>query len=271
MSSFVSRSGWGARSPSGGRNAISAHPAGVAIHWEGPEMGPRDHSTCDDLMRSIQSYHMDNNGWSDIAYNLCVCTHGYIYEGRGKGVGSAANGTTQANNDYYAVCALVGENDAQPDVMISGIQDAAEMARSWGAANTVVGHRDLFNTACPGDSLYSHVVVGTFNAGSVPVNGGGSTPPPTSAAPKFPLPAGHYFGPKSGPPESHSGYYNNDDDKFRPWQQRMSDRGWEITVDGLYGPETDNVCTQFQQEKGLMVDGLIGNQTWGAAWTEPVT
>jgi Putative peptidoglycan binding domain len=104
----------------------------------------------------------------------------------------------------------------------------------------------------------------------------GGTPPPQPPAPggvspPFPLPGGHYFGPKSGPPESHSGYYNNDDDKFRPWQAQMSARGWTIAVDGLYGPQTADVCRSFQAEKGLAVDGLIGPQTWSTAWTAPVT
>lgn len=93
---------------------------------------------------------------------------------------------------------------------------------------------------------------------------------PGVPAPAFPLPSGYYFGPKTGPKQSVSGYYS-----YRPqlqqWQQRMRDRGWDITPDGLYGPQTDAVVTAFQREKGLNVDGLIGPQTWAAAWTAPVT
>lgn len=235
-------------------------------------MGTPPHSECDDVVRGIQNYHMDTQGWSDIAYNIAVCVHGYQYEGRGKGIGSAANGSTQANADWYAVCALVGEGDPQPPDLIQGLKDAAATCRSWGAGNGSCGHRDLYATACPGDDLYALVRQGVFTSGgSSGGGGGGSTPPPTTAAPTFPLPAGHYFGPKSGPDESHSGYFNNDDDRFRPWQQRMADRGWTITADGLYGPESAGVAGQFQAEKGLAVDELIGAETWGAAWTEPVT
>ena len=42
-------------------------------------------------------------------------------------------------------------------------------------------------------------------------------------------------------------------------------------ADGLYGPETARVARGFQSEKGLAVDGLIGPDTWDAAWTSPVT
>ena len=90
------------------------------------------------------------------------------------------------------------------------------------------------------------------------------------AAPAFPLPRGSYFGPKSGPAQSVSGYYSHRED-LRRWQQRMHDRGWQITVDGLYGPNTEQNAREFQAEKGLTVDGLIGRDTWAAAWTSAVT
>lgn len=58
----------------------------------------------------------------------------------------------------------------------------------------------------------------------------------------------------------------------RTWQQRMRDRGWSITVDGKYGPASARVASQFQAEKGLRpVDGIVGPDTWRAAWTSPVT
>jgi hypothetical protein len=43
---------------------------GTCCHWEGTSLGTFPHHTCDDKMRSIQDFHMDQRGWSDIAY--CV-------------------------------------------------------------------------------------------------------------------------------------------------------------------------------------------------------
>lgn len=89
-------------------------------------------------------------------------------------------------------------------------------------------------------------------------------------APPFPLPAGSYFGPKSGPAASVSGYFSHRED-FRMWQTQMKSRGWDIDPDGLYGNQSGNVAEGFQSEKHLVVDRLIGPVTWAAAWTEPVT
>ena len=55
------------------------------------------------------------------------------------------------------------------------------------------------------------------------------------------------------------------------WQQQMAARGWNIGVDDAYGSQSENVCRQFQAEKGLGVDGVVGPITWDAAWTAPVT
>jgi hypothetical protein len=126
-------------------------------------------------MRSIQNYHMDTQGWSDIAYNLAVCEHGYIFEGRGKGKGSGANGTSDANHNYPSVCALVGENDPQPSALDNGIADAVAKLRGWGVGTSMRGHRDFVSTACPGNAIYNKMKDGRYSNGSS--GGGGSTPP----------------------------------------------------------------------------------------------
>lgn len=57
----------------------------------------------------------------------------------------------------------------------------------------------------------------------------------------------------------------------RTWQQQMANRGWRLAVDGWYGPQSYGTAKTFQAEKGLVVDGVVGRQTWDAAWTAPVT
>lgn len=56
------------------------------------------------------------------------------------------------------------------------------------------------------------------------------------------------------------------DENVQQWQQRMKDRGWDIDVDGLYGPASESIARQFQQAKDLAVDGIVGPETWEASF-----
>lgn len=119
-------------------------------------------------------------------------------------------------------------------------------------------------------SLVNMADVGVTAPPHVPLVGDRPPVRPALQVPAFPLPAGYYFGPKSGPKQSVSGYYSHRSDLKR-WQQRMADRGWRLGVDGLYGPRTADVASKFQREKGLTVDSKIGANTWRAAWSAAVT
>jgi hypothetical protein len=81
--------------------------------------------------------------------------------------------------------------------------------------------------------------------------------------------------PGGGAPPLHVDYFgqahNAQCPDVRTWQAQMQARGWSIAADGIYGPASAQACQQFQSEKGLGVDGLVGPQTWGATWTAPVT
>jgi peptidoglycan hydrolase-like protein with peptidoglycan-binding domain len=88
------------------------------------------------------------------------------------------------------------------------------------------------------------------------------------SAPDFPWPSDHWIGQASDDSRNHSGCYGDPDESHvRTWQQKMKDRGWSLGADGCYGPESENVCRQFQDEKGLDVDGDVGPKTWDATWT----
>lgn len=162
---FVSREEWGARHANTSTNIT---PEGVAIHWEGPHMGTPAHVDCAPRVRGIQSFHMEGNGWADVAYSAIVCPHGSVFEGRGRGHRTAANGTNDGNQRYYAVCYLGGEGDPFTEEAQTGINDAIE----WLGGGEIVGHRDLTSTACPGEEIYAWVQAGH------PSPGGPPAPPP---------------------------------------------------------------------------------------------
>lgn len=61
-------------------------------------------------------------------------------------------------------------------------------------------------------------------------------------------------------------------DDIRDIQARLQERGWPITVDGWYGPQSDFIVRAFQSEKGLEADGIVGPLTWDCAFrTDNIT
>ncbi|MFH8926404.1 peptidoglycan recognition family protein [Streptomyces pristinaespiralis] len=175
---LVSRAAWGARGyrlPSGATLYSSSRRRGVKLHYLGTAYSDRSHDRCDDYVRQLQAQHMDGNGWSDIGYSFLVCTHGYVYEGRGLRRRNSANGNTTLNEQDYAVCLLVGSSGlTRPtDAQLHGARNAIDYCRSEGPAGTWLGgHRDGYATSCPGDPIYVWAKKGAPRPGAT------STPAP---------------------------------------------------------------------------------------------
>jgi peptidoglycan hydrolase-like protein with peptidoglycan-binding domain len=54
------------------------------------------------------------------------------------------------------------------------------------------------------------------------------------------------------------------DENVRTIQYLLNHRDRDVTVDGVFGPGTEDEVRGFQDGKGLTVDGEVGNQTWPA-------
>ena len=58
----------------------------------------------------------------------------------------------------------------------------------------------------------------------------------------------------------------------RAWQARMRQRGWRITVDGRFGPQSAGVAQRFAAEKRLPVaPGSLDRAVYTGAWSLAVT
>jgi hypothetical protein len=204
---------------------------------------------------------------------------------------------TAANANPYSVqaelCAFAAwtsaDWDAHPTMLDNTAKWIAEEAAAFGIPLVVL---DASQAQGGGSGVCQHADLGSAGGGhwdcgsSFPLArlvemAGGQAPSPSPPSPSpspegpgpaFPYPSGHYLGQPSGDPDCHSGYYGGvDQSNVATWQAQMSVRGWAITADGMFGPQSEDVARSFQSEKGLSVDGMVGPQTWGAAWSEPIT
>jgi peptidoglycan hydrolase-like protein with peptidoglycan-binding domain len=56
----------------------------------------------------------------------------------------------------------------------------------------------------------------------------------------------------------------NTGDAVRAVQRQLHERSGWLTIDGIFGPQTDSVVRDFQTFCGLGVDGIVGPITWNA-------
>lgn len=152
---FVSRSQWGARDTSGALTRINLPVSNIYIHHTESPSGPDPAA----IWRGVQAYHMNSRGYADIAYEAGIATDGTVYEGRVTWAVGAH--TLNHNRDGHAIC-FIGNYQLDPPTDAQ-INAARELIADWQAkgicvANpTILGHRDVFATACPGDAAYAQL------------------------------------------------------------------------------------------------------------------
>ncbi|MFD8611086.1 peptidoglycan-binding protein [Streptomyces sp. NPDC059631] len=159
--SIISRATWGATAWD--RNPKSSGPATVSlsqrteyfVHYDGAAHITR---TGYAIPRAIEAEHLAQ-GWAGIGYNFVVDQAGNIYEGRGwdrqgahcpghnisgLGVQVAVGGDQEPSTAALAACRALYD----------------EACRRTGRNLAKKGHKDGFNTLCPGTKLYAWVKAG---------------------------------------------------------------------------------------------------------------
>jgi hypothetical protein len=242
-----------------GRTTFKKQRKGLAFHWEGVSTKQAGLESSFETLRNIQRAHLANKkeGYIDIAYNFAVDYLGNVFELRGWDVQGGANGTTAANETYISVCYLAGPGQPFTDAAKQAFKSIRSEADKRGIGSENKPHSAFKATACPGDEIRAFIP--TLSGGeSVPSTSKPSPAQPpaqTSQAPAF-------------PGIMRRGHKGNNVSRF---QQRLKDRGWSIVVDGDFGPKTELIVKQFQKEKNLTADGIVGPITWGQFWNAPIS
>lgn len=179
---IVSRAAWHANeSIVRARAVYTGAVRAVFIHHTG-ESNDYDCADAPDLVRAVEQSHIEGNGWDDIGYNFLVDRCGTIYEGRAGGVTRSVRGahTTGFNADSVGIAVLGdyrnGEKvpaavvralaevaawklqpgvDPEGKVRLVSTNDKSRYPKGKAAVlNVISGHRDTYETTCPGQALY---------------------------------------------------------------------------------------------------------------------
>jgi len=114
------------------------------------------------VVRGIYYFHTVTRGWGDIGYNYLVDQHGNIYEGRQGGLGVVAAHALGSNYGSVGISVLGNFMNSYPaqdtlDALTNLISYVSQQTGVSLNSKTVVGHRDVDATACPGDHLYADI------------------------------------------------------------------------------------------------------------------
>jgi hypothetical protein len=136
------------------------------------------------IVRGIEIYHVQGNGWDDIGYNLLVDKYGQVFEGRYGGVDRAVIGAhAEGFNTGSVGVAVLGDYTSAK--LPAAAKTALEQVLAWRLdlahidplstfewlsggnprfpsgipvfLRAIAGHRDTGFTDCPGNSLYAQL------------------------------------------------------------------------------------------------------------------
>lgn len=166
---IYSTSEWGARPPSSPVTINNYRPSYIVVHHTATG-NSTDYSLAHafSLSRSIQNWHMDNNGWIDSGQHFTISRGGYITEGRHRSLETLRGGTTfvygthagPANSESIGIENEGTYTSVAPTTALYNalVDQCAYICQKYGlSATEIYGHRDFMSTACPGDVLYSRL------------------------------------------------------------------------------------------------------------------
>jgi hypothetical protein len=185
---IISRAAWGAQPfrCAGGPQNAGQLLFGVVHHTVNSNTySPSDSAQ---IVGNIQAYHMFTLGYCDIAYNFLVDRYGQVFEGRDGGTTQAVLGAhTGGFNSHSTGVAVIGDFSNGGTLIPEAGWDALVHLLRWkfslhginplgpfttisngggsrypsGAVVTLpvslVGHRDLWPTVCPGDGIWNYL------------------------------------------------------------------------------------------------------------------
>ncbi len=116
------------------------------------------------MLRSIQAYHQNSRGWDDIGYNFVIDRFGRIWEGRAGSLYRPVIGAHASNVNTGSVgVAYLGDgtNARLTSTAVTALGRflgwKLSLHRSRPSRTNIVGHRNVGQTSCPGNTVYTQL------------------------------------------------------------------------------------------------------------------
>ena len=178
---MITRAQWGANEAI--RRAQPSYAPSVSVIFVHHTATPNGYAAADSaaIVRSIYTYHVKSNGWNDIGYNYLVDAYGQVFEGRYGGIDKNVIGAqTLGFNTGSAGIAIIGNGQTKGlttaartalvsliswrldlahvdprshQTLISGGNPTHAAGKAF-SFRAVSGHRDAYDTECPGALIY---------------------------------------------------------------------------------------------------------------------
>lgn len=206
-------------------------------------------------VQDIHRWHL-NNGWAGIGYHFFVRKDGTIYRGRPENKLGAH--TSNHNTGSLGICFEGSYNkETMPsEQLIAGQELITYLCDKYSLLKAnVYKHKDFNSTDCPGANFpFENIQNGATQ--SVNVSQSNSIEEELKAECK-----------KQGfdsYPVCRKGAKGN---ITKIIQRLLISKGYSLPIygaDGSYGDETVKAVKNFQAKNGLLVDGIVGQETWKA-------
>lgn len=166
---------WGAKVDYDSWNDRPVPKDKIVVHYNGPELddafdGPEAET---EILRGWEQFHLAKK-WRGVAYGWVIGMSGIVYRARGWNLYGAHTGDVDAdgineNDEGIPVAFMIGEHQEPTAKAIVAFRELRAVLqaddRTKYSIVPLYGHRDISDTACPGDPLYALV---KSNFGGIP-------------------------------------------------------------------------------------------------------
>lgn len=218
-----------------------------------------------------------NQGWSGIGYHFYIRQDGSIHRGRPENtIGAHAKG---ANADSIGICheGNYEVEETMPEAQKQASIWLLEQLHTKYGNISVVGHRDVMATACPGRNFpFEEIVNGQVSQQADPQSTPEPQPEPILVQQydewvarlqnelNVQFGAGLVVDGIAGPRTLVACILVRKGARGNITYLIQERYGFtESDLDGIYGDVTEAHTRMIQEQKGFIVDGIVGTQVWG--------